>query len=528
MFKLNARIPLRSRLTRPLICTASLLFIGGLISKPAWSHPTLVIESIEVFEKQTNVLNTHTTINTIALIDTLTIEQTLANEPVFQEAGLTNTTPQAESDTALEPPKAVVASDIWDRIRAGFAMEDLEHPSVNHFERRYCKNPELMTEMMHHAEKYLFHVAQAIEDHNMPMELALLPLVESRYNPTARSGASAAGLWQIMPRTGKHLGLKQDWWVDERYDITASTTAALNYLNRFYERFEDWPLALAAYNAGAGTVSRAIKQNKTKGRATDYLHLKLPKETKNYLPKLQAIKNIVSNPALYGIDIKPIDDKPYFTSVSLPEQIDKALLSTLADISKEELDALNPELKRPLITHETTQDIHLPVEAAERFEANLSIYDKPLVSWQAYTLPAGERLSRVAKQFGIPAKTLGKLNQVSTHRRHRHPISILVPNAKSLTTRAENGNTTTKIFTEDMLIAQQTSSNLTPASLKALNKNNKLLFKPPRKRQRTYVVKRGDTLSEIAKRYHLSWKKLQRLNHLKNRLLKAGQRIKLY
>lgn len=529
MFKLNVRRPLRKPLFPSSLCNASLLSIGLVLSMPAFSHPALIIDSIEVFESQTNAIDPVTkNQQSIALINTLALEQTNPITPNYLEADLPETLmPFQESEATPAPSEITIASDIWDRIRSGFAMEDIEHPSVKSYERRYSKNPKLMANMMHHAEKYLFHVAQAIEAHNMPMELALLPLVESRYDPTARSGASAAGLWQIMPRTGKHLGLKQNWWVDERYDITASTSAALDYLNGFYERYEDWQLALAAYNAGAGTVNRAIKKNKAKGHATDYLHLKLPKETKNYLPKLQAIKNIVANPEQYGITIKPIDDTPYFTSVALPEQIDKALLSTLAEIPHEELNALNPQLKRPVVTRQSVQGIYLPIDAAERFEANLSVYDRPLVSWQTYTLPAGERLSKVAKQFDISANKLGKLNQVSTHRRHKQPISILVPNKTALSTRKEVPRTNT-ILTDETIKTQQQASNLSPTSIKALSKNNRLLNQPARKNARTYVVKSGDTLSQIAKRFDLSWKKLQRLNHLKNRLLKAGQRIKLY
>lgn len=524
MLLLNVRNSLRPSQPLQHVLTIIVLLASLFISRPAVSHPALTITDIETFEAQTDATNTQALASTMALIDALTLEQTPHTELAIQTSPDLEALTPTTAPITTETPEIVIAADLWDRIRTGFAMADIKHPSVKRFERRFAKNPALMREMMHNAQKYLFHVTEVIEQKNMPTELALLPLVESRYNPTARSGARAAGLWQIMPNTGKALGLNQNWWIDERYDICASTNAALDYLSGFYDRFEDWQLALAAYNAGAGTVSRAIKHNKAAHRPIDYLHLKLPKETKNYLPKLQAIKNIVSNPEQFGIDMLPINDAPYFTDVTVPKQIDKALIAALAETTESEFEALNPQFKRPLITDQTASNVQLPMAAAKRFEANLSVYDKPLVSWKMYTLPAGERLSRVAKSFQMPAKKLGKLNDISTHRRHRSPINILVPSKEAKTEETAIA----QIYTDEMLRAQQQANNLSPTALKALNKNNHLLYKPYRKRQRTYVVKRGDTLSEIAQRYNLSWKKLQRLNHLKNRLLKAGQRIKLY
>lgn len=515
----------------------------------AHAHPALVITHIEEFEAKTDLTNDDEATQSIEVIEALVAEYTaqqnlqsdsLSSMPVIavKEGSAAPSNPDTvqagDIHTNLEQVSnkddLIIQADIWDRIRDGFAMPTIEHPSVKVHERRFAKNPTLLSDMINRAEKYLFHVTNAIEQKNMPTELALLPIIESRYDPVALSRTRAAGLWQIMPATGKYLGLKQDWWVDERCSVTASTTAALNYLQSFYKQFGKWDLALAAYNAGAGTVGRAIKRNKKAKKPTGYLHLKLPKETREYLPKLQAIKNIVSNPARYGINMQPIQDKAYFKSVRTPKQIDKSLLAKLAGVTSEEFESLNPQYKRPVIASTEQQAVLLPIDAAHKLNENLSSYDKPLVSWQAYTLQPGERLSRVAKDLGISAKKLSKINQIASHKRFRKPATILVPNHKVINER-KNSPEPQLIASIEVLSEYQTVNNLKPQTIQSLNKNvsrNAYHHKKRTTRQKTYLVKRGDTLSQIAQRFHLSLNKLQRLNHLKNRLLKAGQRIRLH
>lgn len=476
-------------------------------------------QSTAVIAPQTE--NTMQTVET-ASSDTNNDSATFATEDGTSQLSALNNEKQSDNQAT-----EVIVGDLWDRIRIGFAMPNIQHPLVKKYEKLYCKNPALLSDMIHRAEKYLYHVTTAVEQQQLPSETALLPIIESRYNPVALSRTRAAGLWQIMPATGKYLGLRQNWWTDDRRNVLASTDAALTYLTQLHQRFGQWDLAFAAYNAGGGTISRAVKRNAAAKKSTGYLNLKLPKETREYLPKLQAIKNIVSSPEKYGVKIKTIKDQPYFSPVTVPKQIDKALLAQLAEISTEELNALNPDFKRPLIAQNKTQQVLLPVQAAQRFEYNLSVYDKPLVSWQAYTMQKGERLSQVAKLFGMHVKQLGTINQLSTQFVARRTHHILVPNPKVLQVR--NAQQENKLIaTDEILVAKRQVSNLPASIISDLSKNSKPIKKYPRKRNKTYLVKRGDTLSEIAKRFKVSMRKLQRLNHLKRRLIKTGQRIKLY
>ena len=247
----------------------------------------------------------------------------------------------------------------------------------------------------------------------MPTEIALLPMIESAYNPQAYSSGRASGIWQFIPSTGKNFGLKQNWWVDNRRNVTIATDAALNYLQKLHAMFGAWDLALAAYNAGEGTVSRAIERNRRLGLPTDYENLNLPPETKNYVPKLQAIKNLMTNPGNYGLKIQTIANTPYFTKVSAPAQIDAHLAAKLAEISDEEFLALNPSNNRPVITNNGEKhELLLPILSAQTFRDNLATYNKPLVSWQTYFAKRGERMENLATKFGIQLSQLRNINNL--------------------------------------------------------------------------------------------------------------------
>jgi membrane-bound lytic murein transglycosylase D len=232
-----------------------------------------------------------------------------------------------------------------------------------------------------------------------------------------------------MPATGKNFGLKQDWWVDNRRNVTAATNAALDYLQKLHRMFGNWDLALAAYNAGEGTVQRAIDRNRKNGLPTDYASLQLPAETKNYVPKLQAIKNIMKQPENYGLNIDKIPNRPYFNRVIAPEQIDAKLAASLAEISYDEFVSLNPEYNRPVITETgNAHEILLPVSAAITFKTNLASYDKPLISWQTYHAKRGERMDKIAQKFGINVSQLRDVNDISSGKKLSSSQPILVPN----------------------------------------------------------------------------------------------------
>ena len=255
-------------------------------------------------------------------------------------------------DLGPKPPAEATPGDLWLRIRAGFAIPDLVSPVVVQRQAWYAQRPEQLRIFVDRSRKYLFHIVEALERRGMPTELALLPMVESAYNPMAYSRAHASGLWQFIPSTGRNYNLDQNFWYDGRRDILASTNAALDYLQSLYEMFGDWHLALAAYNMGENGVQRAIDRNRAQRKPTDYQSISMPRETRAYVPSLQALKNIVANPAAAGIQLDPIPNAPYFVTVTLTRDIDLRVAAKLAEMPVEELVALNPAHNRPLVAAE--------------------------------------------------------------------------------------------------------------------------------------------------------------------------------
>ncbi|MEO8856413.1 MAG: transglycosylase SLT domain-containing protein, partial [Burkholderiaceae bacterium] len=271
--------------------------------------------------------------------------------------------------TALVPP-----ADLWERIRRGYAMPDLDNPLVHERERWYAERADYIRRMAERSRKYLFHVVEQLELRNMPTELALLPFVESAFNPQAVSSAKAAGMWQFMPATGKYFDLKQNAFRDDRRDVLASTDAALDYLQKLYGMFGDWHLALAAYNWGEGNVQRAIAKNQRAGLGVGYLDLNMPAETRLYVPKLQAMKNIVAAPQNFLAALPLIENHPYFQTVLITRDIDVTLAAKLARVELDDFKALNPSANRPVILAAGTPQILLPWDNAAVFEANLRAY----------------------------------------------------------------------------------------------------------------------------------------------------------
>jgi membrane-bound lytic murein transglycosylase D len=234
--------------------------------------------------------------------------------------------------TPLPPP----AEDLWERIRKGYAIADLDDAYVAKWEQWYSSRPDYVARMVDRSRRYLYYIVVEVEGRGMPAEIALLPMVESAFNPVALSTSRASGIWQFIPSTGKDFGLKQNFWFDSRRDVIAATEGALQYLQRLYAQFGDWQLALAAYNWGEGNVARAIERNRKAGLPTDYANLKMPDETRNYVPKLQAVKNIVSDPARFGLELVDIPDAPYFAVVKTTKKMDVRRAAELAEMSVEE------------------------------------------------------------------------------------------------------------------------------------------------------------------------------------------------
>jgi membrane-bound lytic murein transglycosylase D len=307
----------------------------------------------------------------------------------------------------------VSSSSIWNRIRFGFAMTDCTSPLVADHLAYYLNRPEYITRMLDRSRRYLYHVVEQVEKRGLPTEIALLPMIESAYNPTALSSARASGMWQFIPSTGRIYGLDQNHWYDERRDVLQATDAALDYLEKLYDMFGSWDLALAAYNAGEGAVARAIARNAAAGLPTDYGSLPLPAETRNYVPKLQAVKNLVASPKRYGILVLDIPNQPYFSTVSTRRQMDAEAAARMAGIPLSEFLSLNPAYNRPVVMPEDSRPVLVPADKVDQFAANLLSNREPLVTWQTYSVSRRDRIDRVAARFGMNPWRLAEVNGLS-------------------------------------------------------------------------------------------------------------------
>ena len=328
----------------------------------------------------------------------------------------------------------VAPDSLWQRMRNGFGMADLHVPLVADRLSWYLNRPDMLQRIFERGRRYLFHIVEELEKRGMPTELALLPMVESAFNPQAVSSAQAMGMWQFIPSTGKNYKLDQNWWVDERRDIIASTDAALNYLQNIYEMHGDWQLALASYNWGEHAVARAIAKNQAKGLPTDYASLTMPNETRYYVPKLQAFKNIVANPELYGIRLPSIPNQPYFETVMKPQRIDVAVAARLAEIPLEEFVSLNPAYHRPVMNGDQAGPLILPAGKVDVFRANLERHeaeDIPLSNWQTHTMKKGDTLDKVAGQYRISAGQLRQINGITPRIKIGPGFNLLVPRVGS-------------------------------------------------------------------------------------------------
>lgn len=318
------------------------------------------------------------------------------------------------------------ANDIWDRIRRGFGMPDLETPLVAEQQLFYLNRPAFLKQVFARGGRYLYYIVDELERRGMPTELALLPMVESSYNPLAYSRAHASGLWQFIPSTGKNYNLTQDRWVDERRDVIASTAAALDYLQSIYQMHGDWHLALASYNWGEGAVGRAIQRNLDEGLPGEYARLRMPEETRNYVPKLQAIKNIVAQPELFRIELPYVPNEAHFVALEAPKGIDLATAARLAEMPIEEFVALNPGFNRPVITG-TGQTLIVPVDRAAHVEMRLNEFQLSGKGWHTYELQAGEKLADVAERHGLSLAQLLQINGLAPQSRPGAGYTLLVP-----------------------------------------------------------------------------------------------------
>ena len=319
------------------------------------------------------------------------------------------------------------SDNLWLRIRDGFQMEPMNTPLEIEQVRWLAARPDYVHRSMARSSRYLFYIVQEVNARNMPTEIALLPFVESAFVTNAKSSAKAVGLWQFMPATGKDFRLTQNVFRDERRDVVQSTDAALDYLQRLNNQFGSWELALAAYNWGAGNISKAQKRNIAAGLPTDYESLTLPRETRNYVPKLMAYRQIVLDPQAYGIVLPELENHPYFIAVDVGSDIDVALAIKLAEIPSDEFHSLNPSFNKPVILSNANQQILLPFAHAEIFQENLKNYDKPLSSWTAVQISKTESIDQAAKTLGVDADTLRDINGIPRGMRIRAGSTVLIP-----------------------------------------------------------------------------------------------------
>jgi len=330
----------------------------------------------------------------------------------------------------LAPP-----ADLWERIRRGYGMPDLESDLVQDREQWYSSRPDYILRMTERSRKYLFHIVEELERRNMPTELALLPFIESAFNPQAVSSAKAAGMWQFMPATGKHFELKQNAFRDDRRDVLASTRAALDYLQKLHTMFGDWQLALAAYNWGEGSVSRAIAKNQRAGLGLTYADLNMPMETRFYVPKLLAMKYIVANPEAFNSSLPHIGNHPYFETVDIKRDIDVALAAKLAEVSTEDFKALNPSVSRPVILAAGTPQILLPWDNAAVFQRNLEAYGGGrLASWTVWLAPSTMKPADAALRVGMSEAELRSVNNIPPRVVIKAGSSLLVTRSTQLET----------------------------------------------------------------------------------------------
>ncbi len=410
-------------------------------------------------------------------------------------------------------------NDIWTRIRSGYQIDiSNNNRRVRKHRRWYIKHDTYLNQVLTRSEPYLHHIVEEIDKRNLPMELALLPVIESAYDPFAVSRSKAAGLWQFIPKTGKGFGLKQNWWYDGRQDVIASTDAALTYLQQLHKRFDDWELALASYNAGQGTVARAIKKStkRRKHHLPSFWNLKLSDETTNYVPKFIAIAQIIKNPKQYRIQLPPIANQPQFITAQLPHQVDLSHISEVLDVKPENLLKLNPGFKRGFSDPRGPHRFLTPIHKANALQAALPQLraKKQFASWAPYKIKSGDTLSQIARRHNTNVKSLQKFNRLNTHF-IRKGQTILVP--KSIT----------QPTLQSKSIAQTQNSAPHP---KTASLSNTPLTKnvAATKNAQAHVVVPGDTLWGISRQYQVPIKQIKKLNpETDNRSLKIGEKIQL-
>ncbi len=386
-------------------------------------------------------------------------------------------------------PQIPEETDLWKLLAHDYQLRNIQHPAIDQEVQLFLARGDSLTRQLRKGEPYLYYILQEVKQRGMPAEIALLPGVESGFRPTAYSRHGAAGLWQFMPATGRYFGLKQDWWYDARRDPVASTNAALNYLQKLHRRFDgDWLLAIAAYNAGGGTVARAVRKNLEQGKPVDFWSLDLPAETRQYVPRLLALARIIERPQQYGLILPPIDNDPRFVKVEIGEQIDLKVAARLAGMNAEELLQLNAGYNRWATHPDGPHYLLLPADKAPGFAEKLAaLPEDQRMRWTRYRIQPGDNLGRIARKHGVNVKALMQANHLKSSR-IRAGSHLLIPLS-------------------------------TGATLNAMNAT------PNARRKLRYRVRKGDSLYAIARQFGVKITDLKKWNQLASDRLHPGQKL---
>lgn len=410
-----------------------------------------------------------------------------------------------ESTIHIEDPEKIVIDDVWTHLRNNLSFDlNIDNKAVRAQRNWYANHPDYFVRVSKRAQRYLFHVADAIENSDMPAELALLPIVESAYDPFAYSHGRASGMWQFIPATGKRFGLHQDWWYDGRRDVVKSTEAALKYLAYLHKRFdEDWLLALAAYNSGEGNVNKAIRKNRKKGIATDFWSLQLPKETKDYVPKMIALAQILKQPEKYGVEFPAIPNEPYFKTVDVGSQIDMAQAADMAEIDLDEMYLLNPGFNQWATRPNGPHLLNIPKEKANVFRVNLAnLPPEKRINWVRYKIQSGDSISVIAKRYKTTIKVLREVNGM-TNNKIRAGKVLFVP-------VASKGAEQYVLTATERLKSKQ-------------NRNSTSSIK------KIHITKPGDSFWDIARKYGVGTRDVARWNNLgTSDTLRIGQKLVIW
>ena len=466
-------------------------------------------------------------------------------------------------------------SDVWQRLRDGFELADIDHPRIQRQLNWYIKHPAYINRVVERARPYMYFIAEEVEAKGIPAELALLPIVESAFQPFAYSHGRASGIWQFISSTGRRYGLKQNWWYDGRRDVYAATKAAVRLLDDLQKNFKgNYLYALAAYNAGGGNVRKAVRKNKRSGKPVDFFSLKLPSETKAYVPKLLALKKIIANPEKYGIELAPIPNEPYLAKVDTGSQIDLARVAELAEIELDEIYKLNPGFNRWATAPNGPHYVLLPVDKAEGFKTRLAeLPREQRIRWVRHKIRKGETLSTIAARYQTSIRTIKKVNRIRGHMlREGRGLTIPVASKKlhsyklsanqrkkklqniprkgiKVTHIVQSGDTFWGLAQRHKVGVRQLAKwnsmaprdPLVPGQKiiiwsrtgKTVSHNDPGTLDIPHRRNVTkrigYRVRTGDSLARIAQKFKVSIGQLRRWNKLpKNKYLQPGQRLTLF